>query len=391
MSKIWNLCSTKEKTEKLISEYILFEDRLKSLYGWSLMVWIIILYFNPYYFADLVNDYTDHMRHEYVSWAFLQVGFRIFTTPLGKLGSSVTALHPHPSWPMLPSLYPIGLVIYFLPFGIISNLGILADVVVHKLMIISFLLLAYICIYYFALEWKKAGVGLFSYVLAPVLFYICVSFWALNGFYDVIPVLLIILSIIALKREKYINGLLFISTAMFMHFRAWVYIPLFIYSLNKIRCAGKPFQATWRDAIFTASSVIMILLSGYTLYLASSSVLKIPWEAGKWVFSAASLYEVKNVPLFVLFSVVSFGVSFYLYQMEELLTSSTIVLFWVFISFTILWRPWYPLFFFPALLLPKGTKSKESVFLWNVFVLYFLDSFVDPIYIVSLIHRMFFG
>src|SRR5207237_1183122 len=52
----------------------------------------------------LEPSYTDHLLHEYSSWAFLHIGFRIFDTPLGQW--HVHAKHVHVLWPRLPTLYP---------------------------------------------------------------------------------------------------------------------------------------------------------------------------------------------------------------------------------------------------------------------------------------------
>jgi hypothetical protein len=217
------------KLKTFVFSYFLFRDKARSLFGWSFIFWVVVLCYNPYYWADLYNVYTDHLRQEYVSWSFLQVGFKVFSFPLGQIALSITALHPHPTWAMLPALYPLGMIFYFLPFGVLSNTGVLGDVLVHKLMVLSFLITAYLSVYYFTAGWKKYNFGLLPYVLAPVLFYLSASFWALNGFFDVVPVLLIILSIYALKKDDYFKGILFISGAIFVHYRALMYSPLLLY------------------------------------------------------------------------------------------------------------------------------------------------------------------
>lgn len=82
----------------------------------------------------LESSYTDHLQHEYSSWAFLHMGFRIFDTPRDEW--VVDAKHVHLLWGQLPTIYPLGLVLFFLPFGVASNEGVLPDPRVHMLMVI---------------------------------------------------------------------------------------------------------------------------------------------------------------------------------------------------------------------------------------------------------------
>ena len=377
------------RIERFVLDCLLFENKLKSLFVWSFIFWIIILRFNPYYFADLQNVYTDHLRHEYVSWVFLQVGFKVFSTPLGEIASQVYALHPHLTWEMHPSLYPLGMVLYFLPFGILSNLGILNDILVHKLMVFSFLGAAYLCIYYFTLEWKESKLGLCAYVLAPTLFYLSTTFWALNGFYDVIPVLFIILSIQAYKRNEYFEGVLFLAGAMFMHYRALMYFPLLIYLLYRLWRWNKTKMYTCKKYIAVIVVLITGLLDGYTFYL---SFIDRKWLIPTiWQISPVYLLDLKDTYLFFLFLAVTLGVWFYLFRKGEVLSSAILGLFWTYISLTSTWGHWHCLFFFPSILLADDKQSKECIFLWLLLSMYFLGGLINPAWIVSLISKMFLG
>jgi len=386
--KAFNL-GLRGRIKRFILDYLLFENKLKSLLGWSFIFWIVILRFNPYYYADLRNIYTDHLRHEYVSWAFLQVGFKVFSTPLGEIASQVYALHPHLTWEMHPSLYPLGMVLYFLPFGILSNLGILNDILVHKLMVFSFLVCAYLCIYHFTLEWKESKLGLCAYVLAPILFYLSTTFWAMNGFYDVIPVLLIILSIRAHKRNEYFEGVLFLAGAIFMHYRALMYFPLLIYLLYRLWRRNKTNVYVARRYIAIVVVFITGLVCSYTFYL---SFIDRKWRIPTiWQTSPVYLLDPKDMYLFFLFSAVTLGVWLYLFRKGAVLSSAILGLFWTYISLTSSWGPWHCLFFFPCILLAGDKQSKECIFLWLLLSMYFLGGLIDPSWIVSIISKMFSG
>ncbi|MGH9341352.1 MAG: hypothetical protein ACRD1R_17590, partial [Acidobacteriota bacterium] len=62
------------------------------------LVGALVWSFGPDTFT--LEHYTDHLRHEYAAWAFLQVGLRVWSEPLAAWG--VTTLHPHLLWERLP-------------------------------------------------------------------------------------------------------------------------------------------------------------------------------------------------------------------------------------------------------------------------------------------------
>lgn len=60
-----------DRLKEFIWDYFLFRDGLRSLYGWSFVAWAVVLCLDPHRFEDIHEVYTGHIRHEYVSWAFL--------------------------------------------------------------------------------------------------------------------------------------------------------------------------------------------------------------------------------------------------------------------------------------------------------------------------------
>jgi hypothetical protein len=82
----------------------------------------------------LESNYTDHEQNEYSAWAFLHIGFRIFALPKADWGP-VHARHVHLLWDSVPTIYPPGLVTFFMPFGVASNEGWLSDAHVTRLMV----------------------------------------------------------------------------------------------------------------------------------------------------------------------------------------------------------------------------------------------------------------
>src|SRR5207253_304039 len=81
----------------------------------AIVVASVVRFPRPNYALD--PRYTDHLQHEYSAWAFLHIGLRIYDTPKSDWGN-VHAAHVHLLWEQLPSLYPPGLVAFFMPAGV---------------------------------------------------------------------------------------------------------------------------------------------------------------------------------------------------------------------------------------------------------------------------------
>src|SRR5439155_21377555 len=106
--------------------------RVALLGATAIVLASVVRFPRPNYALDPI--YTDHLQHEYSAWPFLHIGVRIFDTPKSDWGN-VHAAHVHLLCDQLPSLYPPGLVAFFLPAGIASNEGLLPDERVHMLMV----------------------------------------------------------------------------------------------------------------------------------------------------------------------------------------------------------------------------------------------------------------
>ena len=389
ITKTWDafILITSDHLKKLIQEYFLFRDKLKSLYGWSFVAWATMLCLNPYHFADLHEVYTDHIRHEYVSWAFLQVGLRVFYDPLGDLALHVHALNPHPTWPMVPSLYPAGMILLFLPFGALSNLGIMDDVLVHKLMVLTFLIAAYLCVHQFNQLFEDTGQHLGF--LVPTLFFLNATYWALNGFYDLIPLLLVLLATRSQKERRHERSAILVTLAMFLHYRAVMYLPLLLSSVYGMwsERGESPSKRRW---IVTSAVVGMLLFTAYTFYLSYSSItqISIPVGLGGWDTSPVHIYAPKNTTLQLFFILVTGYAYLRLMRRWEMVSSLVLLLFWVYASFIVNWRSWHSLFFFPLAVLPEDGGARRAALLWLLTVLYLFDLIINPIYVVDLVRKM---
>ena len=378
-------------SQKKIKRMLLNLDLLKIVLAVSFVLWALVLYFNPYYFADLEMRYTDHMRHEYMAWLFLHVGFKVFSTPLENLSLQAPSLNPHPTWRTHPHIYPLGSILYFIPFGVLSNLGIISDITVHKLMILSFLTGAHLAIYYFMMELRKYNFGLFLTISVSSLFYTHLIFWALNGFYDAIAILFIILAIKYWREGSSLKSLVILTGSFFLHYRSIFYLPLWITLFAKILLQHK--DDLWSQLTHLNRLSLSFLwflsvasLNFYTIYLSFfNRSWKIPVE---WQPSVINIYSGKLDAqiLLLTLSAITFLI---LVKRKSYITFFSLLLCLAYMLFTPNWMHWHNLFFFPALLLSLDKTSVEVASFWLITIIYFTTGFISPLWISQLLQTMF--
>jgi hypothetical protein len=168
----------------------------------------------PHYTIE--PDYTDHLKHAYDSWSFLQVGFDVFSEPV--IEWEVRARHPHLLWEFWPHPYPIGAVLLFLPFGVASNLGWLPDLAVHWLMVTFLGVAAVWAARRFTAQ--RVGIAITIFVVGVFLH------WGLNGFYDPLVAGLAVWAIDRYRRGDMSAAILLFTVALSLHYRLWYLAPL---------------------------------------------------------------------------------------------------------------------------------------------------------------------
>lgn len=336
--------------------------------------------------------YTDHLRHEYVSWLFLNVGFKVFNTPIGIFRSQVPSINPHPYWDVHPTIYPLGNILYFIPFGLLSNLGIINDIAVHKLMIFSFLVGAHLSVYYFVMELQRIGGNfrLFLMILISSLFYTHIVFWSLNGFYDVIAVLLIILSVKYYKEGSSLKSLVVLTGSFFLHYRSIFYLPLWIFVFVKVLPQHK--DDIWSRFThfnkFSLSFLWFLSVASLDFYTVFLSFVDRTWETPtNWQPSIINIYSgrLDAQILLITFSAIIF---FTLVKRKAYVTVSTMLLCLVYMMLAPQWTLWHHLFFFPALLLPSNMTLIKIVSFWLLITLFLITGFISPLRIIHLLQNL---
>jgi len=353
---------------------VIKDNPLSLFLSVSFLFWIAVVSINPFPTASLEGTYTDHLNYETTAWFFLQKGFDVFKTPMGELAQNCHALHPHTTWSELPYDKTLGNLIFFIPFGVISNLGILSDVVVHKLIICLLILIAHIAIYYFIDELRNRHTVLAASVALSVIFYLSLMHWSLNGIPDAISILFIILTIRFLREGENTNALLCYTMSVFTNYRALYFLPLGIYTLLNLYRGGKLSLVSLLKAS-TPTKIIYsftIIASALTIYTAYLSFIKFPYTT-TLINTFISSQKVHPNPLnpdffqpawaIPLFAMAGLAV-FYLVKRKELLTASIIAI--IFLPFSLLpcFQIWYLLFLFPIPLVPRDERSRIVTLSW---------------------------
>jgi hypothetical protein len=202
--------------------------------------------------------YTDHLRHEYASWAFLQIGYHVFDTPIADW--HVGARYPHADfWTTLPEWYPPGLLVLFMPFGIAANKGFISDATSAMLMVMLLGAAAVLAAYVFFRALELVYEPVLTIVFGVIGLIVFVN-WALNGFIDPLAAGVAITGIYLAERGRPGWGLMTLCAALCIHFRLWYLWPFAIALAIRHRHAIRPWQ--WAvTGVLTASSVFAFALA----------------------------------------------------------------------------------------------------------------------------------
>jgi hypothetical protein len=172
----------------------------------------------------VVHFYTDQFRHEYAAWAFLHIGPRVFDTPIAQW--HVHAAHPHGNlWPTQPEWYPPGLLVLFMPFGVISNEGLLSDTRVAMLIVMLLGAAAVVAAFAFVRALHLHYEPALALLLGAIGAIVFVD-WGLNGFVDPLAAGLAIVGIYWSERGSPGRGLLALCAGLSIHFRLWYLWPV---------------------------------------------------------------------------------------------------------------------------------------------------------------------
>jgi hypothetical protein len=319
------------------------------------------------------GQYTDHLQHEYASWAFLHIGYAVFGTPIGEW--HVHAANAHPLWHQLPSVYPPGLILFFMPFGVASNTGAIPDERVHMLMV---MLLSVAAVLATVQLWRTLSLT-YDVALAVVLTVLgAVVFvtWGLDGFIDPLTAGVALLGLWWQFRGRPGPALVAVTAALSLHFRIWYLWPIAI----AIAWRARREIRAWQFAVSGVLALASLVAFAYSApSLARLDPEKIPDIRPNYLVLTHGL-SVEASVAFIAALVVAGLVMRY----EPIEVAAAFVLALVLVFFVDQWQAWYPVLFLPIVATMRARVSQIAVTLVYIEAVYYLGGFPDVVRLVHL-------
>jgi hypothetical protein len=358
----------------------------------SLVVWLSLLAVNHNPIASFEDWYTDHARHPYSATLFLKDGFAVFNTPLGSLSSLDASYYKFVTWPEMPHLYPLGSVFLFLPFGVLLQSGI-DPVLVYKLEIALFLIVAHVCLYFFLKYFLKKAFELPLRLVGVYIIYVSLVIYAANGMFDAVPFLFSLFAMTMFLSKRYDYFLLFVGLSIVLKYQAGIFLlPLIIFSLIELYRSNGLVGIIKNKAVIAGA--LLAVVSGTTAILSAPFLLatrpelimnginafnshsQIPW----WLQVTAVLLTLAATLIYAL----------YMLKRNSLMSLSA--LFLLLPSYTLPYvQNWYLPFLFIYILIPSQKKSLTATMIWLIFMIAMLSfggASFNPILIVENLKTM---
>lgn len=325
----------------------------------------------------LESLYSDHVHHEYAAWAFLHVGFKIFDTPLASWGD-VHARYVHFLWPGSPMLYPLGLVLFFMPFGIASNVGLLSDSQTAGLMVMTLGAAAVLASYqlYRTLRqtYEPVLTGVLTF-LGAVLFVT----WGLDGFIDPLAAGLALAGIYWYRRELPGRALVALALALWLQYRLWYLWPLIIAIGIERRREIHRWQFGLTTFIAAISAVTFALSAPFLSHLDTVA----GFHPNQLAVTQGFQIDRMTVEQGTAFAAAVLVIAVTL-MTDRLEAAACVGLGFVLIFFVDQWQAWYPILFVPLLAVVRSRPAQIALTLTFIQVTLYLGAFPNLMRMVHL-------
>jgi hypothetical protein len=300
-----------------------------------------------------LEGYTDQMRHEYAAWTFLQRGPDVLTDPITEWDAS--AEHRHVTWPTMPHVYPVGSLLLFVPAGIAANTGLLADDLVHALMVAFFAAAGVLAARRLYLCLRLHHGPLPSLVVSGV-GGVQLVWWGLHGFFDTVAALAALVAVHRWQSRKSSGALLLLALALSLHYRLLYLAPLAGYlgwqALRESR--GRDWKPWFLAATVLTTGAGLALTVGFADDLE---------RAQGFNPSPFALSRGLDTPAVLALIVGSLLVVSAVHRYERSpATTAVVALAAVTMLWLIQWQGWYPLLLLPTVALMRTTRGLWATF-----------------------------
>jgi hypothetical protein len=367
--------------------------RIIGLLMLSLILWLALVALNGNPLGTLENWYTDHARHSYVSSLFLKDGFAVFSHPLDTLASQDSSVYKFITWPEMPHLYPLGSIILFLPFSALLQTG-ATPILIYKLEIATFLVIAHICLYFFLKVFLKRELEVSWKIVGVYIIYMALTVYAADGMFDSVAFIFSLFAVTMLLSERYDAFFVLIAASVFVKYQTGIFLlPLMVVGIFRLLQTEK-----FTNLIRNKSSIlgfILFAVSLSTAYLSAPYLMQTRPELimnGVTAFSQSAQVPWVVQSLAVLLTLTA-TLSYVFYMRNRNLLLSLSALFLLFPSYTLpYFQNWYIPFIFIYILIPETKRDIKVTILWLIFmiaVLSFGGSAFDPSRIIDNIRTTF--
>jgi len=167
------------------------------------------------------------------------------------------------NWSFQIRAYPPGVYVLFAPLAFLFQHEIVGFAMSNRIIIGVLVLVAsasaWVLVRWAFVPYPAPGsVGMSLRLLPVALSIFWIALWSVRGFYDVVALLLVFLSLRALEADDGIGALLWYCLAVFLHYRALYYLPVLAFALPSIGRLGRPSGFA---SIFLRAPVVLAVLA----------------------------------------------------------------------------------------------------------------------------------
>ena len=377
-----------DKTLSLKTVFILF--LLVSLIFTSYLVLA-----NNAFTSSLEPQYFDHLRHQRFAFEFLSEGMSIFSTPMKEL---VPIGNPaYYGWSEIPEFYPMGIVIFFIPFSILAFNSIIDPTIINKLTIIIFLLFAHLAIYlytstlfnqsYDKTRQEEHGVT----IILIVIFYIYLIIWSLNGQYEAIPVFFVILSLIQLKKKNCGQSVFWYVIAIFFKYQAIFLLPIYLFVAYRLIGTSEDIilkikNSSKMSKLLIGVTIGISFINVYTFLKSLPSLSHIPIENPFYILSINLAHILStDQTMFILLALITTLFAVLNFISKDFTFGALVCWLFATIVFSKQFQMWYMFWFFLPLIICTTSTRRLYYSLWLVGVIYCMSWIPNLNYLISLI------
>ena len=347
----------------------------------SLAVSTVIVAYPDNAYGTLENQYTDHLRHQRYGEEFLRSGLAIYTEPAGSLQRLPGEDDRTYIWPAVSYPYPLGTLLLHLPAGVATyRLG-TDPILVNRGLIALYVTLAHLCLYVFARGFFARGEAgnPFLGLWVVGIFWVSMVMWSLNGQFEALPLLLVLLASRSYWRGRYDISVALIGGALLFKYQAALFAPLLISMLWRRAAEHPRALLNWGTAVLgvaVAADLFTSALSYRYVQMPDANLIGYSTLFSGQLFPGAARLLVTLAMTLTLAA--------YLAWQRQPALATNVLFAAPFLALLPQVQGWYLLWLFPLALFARGAQ-RDALGFWALGLAYLVRQLPDPSFISALI------